>query len=470
MLQLPVAANVGGTCEAMNFLISISAFVVAIGILVAVHEYGHFVAARCFGVRVLRFSIGFGPPLWLRRGGADGTEYCLSAIPFGGYVRLLDERDAPVEAHERHRAFNYQPVGARIAILAAGPVMNFVFAVLAYWCMFMIGVPGARPVIGEITPGSIAAQSGLRNQDQIIEVGGRATATWESVVVAMLDGVLDDGELVLTVLGGDEQKRSVTLDLRGRAPELTEPGRLFPGVGLNPWSPELPPVLGELLSGGSAARAGLRTGDRILSADGRPIASWPDWVELIRSRPGETMSVAIERDGRLMTVALQVERVSEGTQAIGRIGASPLVPEEFYEQLRAIERYPVVAAFGQSLRKTWDMSMLTLRMITSMIAGDVSVKNISGPINIAQYAGYSASIGLSPFLSFLAVLSLSLGILNLLPVPMLDGGQIAFQLAEAARGAPLSERAQLVGQQVGIALLLLLMSFAFYNDISRLLG
>ncbi len=454
----------------MNVLISISAFVVAIGILVAVHEYGHFIAARRCGVRVLRFSIGFGRPLWLRRAGEDGTEYCLSAIPFGGYVRLLDERDGPVEPHERHRAFNHQPAAARVAILAAGPVMNFIFAILAYWCMFMIGVPGTRPVIGEITAGSIAAQSGLHDRDLIVSVGARATATWEGVVVAMLDQLLDDGEITLAVRGRDDRERSVVLDLRGRAPELTEPGQLFPGMGITPWSPELPPVLGDLLAGGSAARAGLRSGDRIVSADGAAIASWPAWVEVIRARPGATMQVVIERDGRAMTLPLQVDRMSEGEQAVGRIGASPQIPAGFQEQLRAVEHYPAFPAFGQALHKTWEMSTLTLRMIARMIVGDVSVKNISGPINIAQYAGYSASIGLAPFLGFLAVVSLSLGILNLLPVPMLDGGQIVMQLAEAVRGAPLPERMQLIGQQVGIALLLLLMSFAFYNDISRLLG
>lgn len=454
----------------MSFLISASAFILAIGILVAVHEYGHFMAARWVGVRVLRFSIGFGRPLWLRRAGSDRTEYCISAIPFGGYVRLLDERDTPVPASERHRSFNRQPIAARITILAAGPVLNFVFAVLAYWCMFMIGVPGARPVIGEIVPGSVAEGAGLASRDEIVGVGSRTTSTWEGTVVAMLDELLSNGQVALTVRDAAGRDKTVTLDLRGRAPELTEPGRLFPGIGISPWSPELPPVLGDLLPSGSAARSGLRTGDRIVSAAGEPVATWAQWVQMIRAQPGETMSVEIERDGRRLTVMLAVDRATDAEGEVGRIGASPQIPAGFYDELRATERYWPVAALGQSLRKTWEMSSLTVRMLSRMVIGEVSVKNISGPINIAQYAGYSASIGLSPFLSFLAVVSLSLGILNLLPVPMLDGGQIVFQLVEAAKGAPLSERAQIIGQQVGIALLLLLMSFAFYNDISRLLG
>lgn len=454
----------------MSFLISAAAFILAIGILVAVHEYGHFMAARWVGVRVLRFSIGFGRPLWLRRAGPDRTEYCISAIPFGGYVRLLDERDCPVSESERHRSFNRQPISARITILAAGPVLNFVFAVLAYWCMFMLGVPGARPVIGEIIPGSVAESAGLASRDEIVRVGSRATSTWEGTVVAMLDELLADGQIALTVRDAAGRDRTVTLDVRGRALELTEPGRLFSGIGISPWSPELPPVLGDLLPSGSAARSGLRNGDRIVSAAGEPVATWAQWVQMIRAQPGETMSVEIERDGRRMTVMLTVDRATDGQGEVGRIGASPQIPDGFYDELRATERYGSVAALGQSLRKTWEMSSLTVRMLSRMVIGEVSVKNISGPINIAQYAGYSASIGLAPFLSFLAVVSLSLGILNLLPVPMLDGGQIVFQLVEAAKGAPLSERAQIIGQQVGIALLLLLMSFAFYNDIARLLG
>jgi regulator of sigma E protease len=454
----------------MSVLISAAAFLVAIGVLVAVHEYGHFIAARWLGVRVLRFSIGFGRPLWLRRAGPDRTEYCLSAIPFGGYVKLLDERDCPVSPGEQHRAFNRRPIPARVMILAAGPLLNFVFAVLAYWCMFMIGVPGMRPVIGEVAAGSIAARAGLAARDEIVKVGGREAATWEGAVVAMLDEMLGEGRIALTVRDREGRERSLLLETAGRAAELTEPGELFPGLGIEPWSPDLPPVLGDIITGGGADRSGLRPGDRIVSAGGEAVASWPAWVDLVRSRPGETLDIVVERDGASLPVELQIDRAAAAEGGIGRIGASPRVPEGFYDYIRATERHGPVAAFGESLRKTWEMSSLTVRMMARMITGDVSVKNISGPINIAQYAGYSASIGVSPFLSFLAVVSLSLGILNLLPVPMLDGGQIAYQLAEAAKGSPLSERTQLIGQQVGIALLLLLMSFAFYNDISRLLG
>jgi regulator of sigma E protease len=446
----------------MNFLIPAAAFLVAIGILVAVHEYGHFIAARLLGVKVLRYSIGFGRPLWLRRAGPDRTEYCVSAVPFGGYVKLLDERDCPVALAEQHRAFNRQPIPARIAILAAGPLLNFLFAIVAYWAMFMIGVPGVRPLIGDIAPDSIAARAGLRGGDQIVSVGGRPTATWEGAIVAILDEMLDSGRIALIVRGQNGPDRAATLDTTGHASSLTEPGQLFIGLGIQPWTP--PAVLGTITPGGTAERAGLKPGDRIVSADGETIGSWPEWVRFVRQRPGKTIEVFLERGGGRLRVALDVERAETPEGVIGRIGAGAQLPEEVYE------RYPVVTAMGESLHRTWEMASLTVRMVARMITGDVSVRNISGPINIAQYAGYSASVGIAAFLSFLAVVSISLGILNLLPVPMLDGGQIAYQVAEAAKGSPLSERAQLIGQQVGIFLLLMLMSFAFYNDISRLLG
>jgi regulator of sigma E protease len=454
----------------MNVLISTAAFLVAIGILVAVHEYGHFMAARVLGVRVLRFSIGFGRPLWIRRAGDDHTEYCVSAIPFGGYVKLLDERDCPVSLREQHRAFNRQPIPARVIILAAGPMLNFAFAVIAYWVMFVIGVPGTRPLIGDVAPDSIAARAGLHAGDRIVSVGGHPTATWEGAVVAILDQMLGSGRITLAVRGEDGRERAVALDPAGKGSSLTEPGQLFPGLGIEPWAPEIPAVFGKVLPGEPAQQAGLRAGDRLLIADGEPIPDWSAWIEFVRTRPGRTVDIAIERGGDRLPVRIHIGRHETADGIIGRIGAEPLVPAGLYDSVRAVERYPAMTALGQALRRTWEMASLTVRMVARMITGDVSVKNISGPINIAQYAGYSASVGLSPFLSFLAVVSVSLGILNLLPVPMLDGGQIAYQLAEAVKGSPLSERAQMIGQQVGIFLLLVLMSFAFYNDIARLLG
>lgn len=454
-----------------GFLTSVLAFLVAIGILVAVHEWGHYIVARLCGVKVLRFSIGFGRPLWLRRGGPDHTEYCVSAIPVGGYVRLLDERDGQVAEAEAHRAFNRQPVPARIAILVAGPLLNFIFAVLAYWCMFVLGVPGLQPVVGEVQPDSIAARAGLASEDRIVAVGPRPVATWEGTVVAMLDELLDAGDISLRVESADGSSRTLRLATAGRMAELTEPGALFPALGFRPWAPEVPPVIDELTPDGAAARAGLESGDRILAADDQPMRSWPEWVDYVRARPGETIRVTLQRGDRRLELPLPVAAVTDDDGlSIGRIGASVALPEDLFAGLRANQRYPAGRALGVALDKTVNMSVLTVRMMVRMVTGDVSVKNISGPINIAQFAGYSASGGLVSFLGFLAIVSISLGILNLLPVPMLDGGQIVYQLAEAVKGRPLSERAQAIGQQMGLLFLLLLMSFAFYNDISRLLG
>ena len=452
-----------------GFFTSAAAFIVAIAILVAVHEWGHYIVARRFGVKVLRFSIGFGRVLWSRRYGEDRTEFCVSAIPIGGYVKLLDERDCDVALNEQHRALNRQSGPVKVAILAAGPGLNFLFAIVAYWCMFMIGVPGARPVVGEVEVDSIAARSGLLAGDEVIRVGERPVGTWEGAILAMLNEMLADGDIPLVVDDGDGE-RAIVLRSAGRESELTEPGQLFKGLGFQPWSPRLPPVIDELTPGGPAERAGIAPGDLVVSAAGQAVESWPDWVEFVRARPNERVDIVIRRDGTERLLELEIDEVDLDGERIGRIGASVRVPEDLLDSMQAEQRYGMVEALPKAMAKTWEMMALTVRMIVSMVTGDVSVKNISGPINIAQYAGVSASIGLAQFLSFLAIVSISLGILNLLPIPMLDGGQIFYQLVEGVKGSPLSERAQLIGQQMGIIFLLLLMSFAFYNDLARIFG
>ncbi|CAN5338826.1 sigma E protease regulator RseP [soil metagenome] len=457
-------------------IVSIVAFVVAIGLLVAVHEFGHFAVARALGIKVLRFSIGFGRPIWRHRpraaagGRAGETEYVVSAIPLGGYVKLLDEREGEVRAEELPRAFNRQPIPSRLAVLLAGPFANFLFAVVAYWLMFVAGVPGVRPIIGEIVPASDADRAGLVAGDEIVAVGGLAVSTWESALLAVLDDMLDDGSIQLTVRDDSGAERRALISVDGRESELTEPGALLAGLGLEPDSPTLPAVIGELVPGEPAERAGLEPGDRIVSADGETIESWTQWVDFVQSRPDQTVELRVERNGRAFPLELRVGATAGDNGPVGRIGAAPDVPDDFDDRVLSEQRYGPLAAVAPSIERTWTMSTLTLRMLWRMVLGDVSVKNISGPINIAQYAGYTASIGVAPFLNFLAIVSLSLGILNLLPVPLLDGGQILYQLIELVKGSPLSERAQMFGQQIGIALLLLIMTFAFYNDISRLVG
>ncbi|MCC5867069.1 MAG: RIP metalloprotease RseP [Gammaproteobacteria bacterium] len=458
----------------MSFLISVFAFLLAIGVLVAVHEYGHFWVARKLGFKVERFSIGFGRPLlkWYGRD-ADRTEYWLSAVPLGGYVKMLDEREGPIAPEDQGRAFTHRPVPARIAVLLAGAGANFAFAVVAFWLMFMIGVPGVTPVVGPVAAESPAQRAGLRDNEQILEVGGVRTPTWESAVLAMLDDMLGDGVIRLTVAADAQApSRVVEIDVSGRESQLTEPGALLTGLGIAPWSPDVPAVLGDISPGGSAQRADLREGDEIIAADGQSIGSWSDWVEFVRARPDSRVEVEYLRDERPGSVVLEIDSVIEDGQVIGRIGAGVNLDRArgLAEHLRAEQRFGPVAALGQGAVRTWDMTGLTLRMLGRMVTGDVSVKNISGPISIGQYAGFSLVLGASAFLNFLAIVSISLGILNLLPIPMLDGGQIVYQLVEWVKGSPLSDRTLLICQQLGLGALLVIMSFAFYNDIMRLMG
>ena len=453
-----------------GFLISVLSFILAIAILVAVHEWGHYIVARMAGVKVLRFSIGFGRPLWTRKYGQDQTEFCISAIPIGGYVKLLDERDCAVTLTEQGRAFNRQSIPVKTAVLAAGPLLNFLFAIVAYWCMYMAGVPGLKPVIGEVEPETVAARAGLRAGDAIRAVGGRDVATWEGAVLEILGQMLDEGTIELAVSGEDQSKRLVVMSVAGRETELTEPGQLFVGLGIAPWSPVVPAIIDQLTPGGPAQRAGLKTGDEVVAADDETIASWTEWVHFIRERPEQRITATIVREGREQRLEILTGAAEENGKTIGRIGASVLIEDDLMAGMRAEQRYGPVAALPVAVAKTWNMTTLTVRMIASMVTGGVSVKNISGPINIAQFAGQSVSVGPIAFLGFLAIVSISLGILNLLPIPMLDGGQIAYQLVEAMKGSPLSERAQMFGQQMGILFLLLLMSFAFYNDLTRIFG
>ena len=453
-----------------SVLVSILAFSVAITVLVAVHEYGHYWVARRAGIKVLRFSIGFGKPLWRRRFGSDDTEFVFSAIPLGGYVKMLDEREAPVAEHEKARSFNQASVPWRMAVLVAGPLANFIFAIIAYWVMFMAGVPGVKPVVGTVEPGSIAAEAGLRDGDRIVTFGDRDTPTWAAAMLVILDDILDDGVVSMQVESeAGSTGRRVDLRVAGKEEELTRPGELFSGLGFAPWRPQWPAVLEAVTAGGPAERGGLRPGDEIVSGDGEALADWPALVNFLRTRPGQEVSLGVNRDGTELDVMITVESVTEGDQVFGRVGIQGSAPPAYPDAMRAMQSYGPIGAIGAATAKTWEMSALTLRMLWKMLQGVVSPRNISGPINIAQYAGFSATIGVSAFVSFLAIVSISLGLINLMPVPMLDGGQLVYQAVELIKGKPVSEKTQIVGQQIGIFLLILLMTFAFYNDIARLL-
>ena len=451
----------------MTILSYVLAFLFAIGVLVAVHEYGHFWMARRCGIRVLRFSIGFGKRLWTRTD-RQGTEYAISAIPLGGYVKLLDEREGPVPSQDLSFAYNRKPVWQRILVLLAGPFANFLFAAVAYWILFMAGIPALKPVLGEVAPDSFAARAGLVAGDQIVGVAGRDTGTREAVVLALLDRLMEGGTIELTVRSAEGSTRVAPLRIEGSTLPLTEPGALLPGLGFEFWYPAVPAEVGNILQGSPAERAGLKTGDRIVAVDGEPVADFPSLVKLVQPQPGKTLEFTIERAGTQSVVPVEVKAERDGDKLVGRIGVQPASPGTIPEDMKTRERYGPFGSVARAVDKTWEMSALTVRLLWNVGTGDVSVKNLSGPINIAEYAGFSARQGILAFLSFLAIVSVSLFVLNLLPIPILDGGQIVYQLAELVKGSPLSEQAQAVGQKVGIFLLLVLMSFAFYNDLSRL--
>ena len=449
-------------------LVSVAAFIVAIGVLVTVHEFGHFWVARRLGVKVLRFSIGFGKPLWKKTFGKDNTELVIAALPLGGYVKMLDEREGEVDAAEVSRAFNRQPVKTRIAIVVAGPAFNFLFAIFAYWAMFVSGVPGLKPVVGEVTPASYAAEAGLRGGDEILAVASKATPTWESAVLALLDASLDGLDTVgLTVrtASGEQRQLQVHFD---NPDDLLNKGGVLENFGISPWQP--PALIKSLVADGAGARAGLQAGDEVVHADAVAISNWGQWVDYVRERPGRDIAARVLRNGELFDLMITPDSLTEDGKEIGRIGAYVQLPNaQQRATMRVVVRHGPLKAIPEALGKTWEVTTLTLRTLWKMVSGRASVENLSGPITIAQYAGQSAAIGLATFLGFLGIVSVSLGVLNLLPVPILDGGHLLFYLVEMVKGSPVADAVQLAGQKVGVALLLALMSLAFYNDLIRLL-
>ncbi len=452
-----------------GFLIKLLAFVVAIGLLVSVHEFGHFWVARKLGIKVLRFSIGFGRPLWRWQGRTDGTEYVVASIPLGGYVRMLDEREGPVPEQERDRAFNRQSLWVRSAVVVAGPAFNFLFAILAFWMVLVMGETGARPLVGEVVPDSPSAQAGLLPGSEIVAVDGEVTPTWGLVMQALAEGSLSSKPIPIRARLPDGQEKTFTLP-PDRIGDIAEQPDLLKILGIKPDRPRVPPVIGKVLPGEPAAEAGLGPGDRILQADGQSIDDWGDWVRYVQERPGRLIRVRVERDGRQLELELIPATRKLGDREIGRIGAvnqpldeSALVPWRTEYRLGPLDALPAAAS------RTLEYSVLTLKVIWRILTGQASVQNLSGPLSIADAAGTTASYGLVSFLRFLAIVSISLGVLNLLPVPVLDGGHLLFFLLEAVRGGPLPESWLEQGQRIGLAFLAAIMALAFYVDIVRYL-
>jgi regulator of sigma E protease len=449
-------------------------FVVAVGLLVTVHEFGHFYVARRLGFRVLRFSVGFGKPLVKWTAGADATEYVIAAVPLGGYVKLLDEREGPVSPEDLPRSFTRRPHWQRIAVLLAGPSSNILFAVLLLWGMFWVnGVSEVRPVVGDVTTGSVAAAAGLKSGDEIRAVNGSAVQGLRDVVFDLLDAMSARGEADLNVRGSDgaaREARLVVADADARR-RLTEPSELLRGLGFQFWPP-VPAVLGQVVADGPAARAGLAAGDEILAVNGAPVANFHDIIARISAHPGERVTIEYRRGGAPRSVEVLVASDDVAGKRVGRIHVmQPPPPTRTYPASMLLHTdLTAGAALSRAGAEAWNMTVLQARLFWRMVLGRVSLKNLSGPLSIAEFAGESAEAGVSAFLGFLVLISLSLGFLNLLPIPILDGGQIAFQLIEWLKGSPLSERTQALGQQVGIALLIVLMGVALYNDIARQFG
>jgi regulator of sigma E protease len=457
----------------MDWLWTIVGFIVAVSLLVTVHEFGHYWVARKLGFKVLRFSVGFGPALWSRVAGSDRTEYVVAALPLGGYVKLLDEREGPVPPADLERSFTRKHPWQRILVLLAGPAFNIAFAILVLWAVLWVGgEPQVKPVVGRVVADSLAARADLRTNDEFMRIEGREIATHSDVMLGFMEAISDDGVVNLEVRRPGSGVRA--LEMRVEDAEvrraLTEPAGLLPGIGMRFWTPPVPAEIGKIEAGGPADVAGLRAGDLVTAVDGEPIADFPALVEAISARPNREVVIDYQREGSASQLTVRTAADIVNDREIGRIRVQTPPPPPWPESMVTHRTYGPTESLALATVRAWDMTVLQAKMFARMLVGQVSLKNLSGPITIAEFAGESAQSGLTEFLGFLIVISLSLGFLNLLPIPILDGGQIVYQLAEWMRGAPLSERVQALGQQIGIVLLLMLMSVALFNDFARQLG
>lgn len=452
----------------MGLLVTLAAFICALAILIVFHELGHYTIARLCGVKILRFSVGFGKPLITWRLGRDQTEWMIAAIPLGGYVKMLDEREGEVPTAEISRAFNRQPVWQRMAIVAAGPLANLLLAIIFYAILLMAGVHGLKPVVGAVTPGSAAAAAHFVPHDEILRINGHATPSWQDVEWGLLKQSTQKAKAVVTVRDAAGQAEDLTLDT-SRLPEVDADTDILKQVGLAPQLPVAANRIGVILPNGPAARAGLKPHDTIRRVNGVPVTSWQELVEIIKAHPGTPMRFDVQRQGQQLSLTITPEAIHDNGKTFGRIGASPDIDPAQVRQLTVVIQRPPLQAVAQASAKTFDTAWFSLKMMGQLVTGRVSSKNLSGPISIADYAGQSARMGLMPYINFLALISISIGILNLLPIPVLDGGHLMYYIVEAVQGHPVSDKLMARGQQIGLTLLLALMVFAFYNDINRLL-
>jgi regulator of sigma E protease len=451
----------------MDLLYTIAITLGTLSVLVAVHEYGHFWVARRCGVQVLRFSIGFGTSLfsWSDK---QGTQYSIAAIPLGGYVKMLDEREGEVPAADLDKAFNRKPVLQRIAVVIAGPLANMALAIVAYWALFLGGETGYTPIIGEVEIGSVADVAGLEAGQEIVAVDGGKTPTWQALSFRLLDRIGDTGTINFAVKYPDSDVVYESEGVVQRWLSEQEQPDLFGGLGITLYTPDVPPVVSEVVAGSPAEAIGLLPGDLVLRADGVAMPLWMDWVEYVRARPGQSIEIEYERNGALMRAVIVPQRMTDDQgESFGRVGVGVAIPEMPPEMVRRFERGPI-EALGASFVRTGELTLFTLKSIKKMVMGLISPKNLSGPITIAKVATASAKSGLESYISFLALLSVSLGVLNLLPIPVLDGGHLLFYTVELLAGRPVPEKIQSLGYQMGLFMVLGIMMLALYNDFARL--
>ncbi len=451
----------------METLHTLFFFIIAIGILISFHEFGHFWVARKTGVKVLRFSVGFGKVLWSRQKSPEDTEYVLSAIPLGGYVKMVDEREGKVKEEDLPVAFNRQPLWVRTSIVAAGPLFNIMLAIALFWVVLVLGETGLRPVLGEVKQGTLAAAAGFVEGEEILEVNDKTAKTWAEAMNVLISAAMDgDLDIKVKVKNVADEKNERVLTLTEN--EIQDSENLYERLGFKPWSPKLKPVINEVLPDSAALTAGLKKDDVIISADGILISDWMQWVDYIKKRPNVTIKLVVDRQGAQLNLLITPKSVPSGEATEGKIGASVLMPEGLMKSMTVEYSLPPLEAVPQAFTITYDYAIITLKMMGKMLIGKASVKNLSGPISIAQIAGQSANMGLVYFIKFMALVSVSLGVLNLLPIPVLDGGHLMFFGIEAIKGSPVSEKSQVFFQQIGMALLFLLMATAMIVDVQRL--
>jgi regulator of sigma E protease len=454
----------------MTIFLTIIAFIFALGLLIVFHEFGHYLVARLCNVKVLRFSVGFGRPLIRKYWGRDQTEWVIAAIPIGGYVKMLDEREGKVAPEDLSRSFNRMTVSRRFAIVSAGPIANFLLAILLYWLLFMHGVSGMKPTLGPITPDSPAAIANFEAGETIVKIGDELVSTWQDARWTLLSKAIEKTPaLTVEILSKDKQVAWRKLDLsKLNANDLD--ADFLKRIGLNVYQPKIKPVIAQVIPNGTADRAGLLINDEILSVNEKEIVQWKDLVQQIQNNPGNLLVMKIQRNNTKVSVKIIPEATTQNGKQIGKIGIGPKIDHSKFKDLLVEVSYPASTAMAKAINKTWETSVFTLQMLWKMVMGEVSLKNISGPITIADYAGKSAQMGVASYLGFLALISISLGVLNLLPIPLLDGGHLMYYVVEIIKGSPLSERAMEIGQQLGMMMLFTLMAFAIYNDINRLIS